>query len=80
MPFFPHSANHHYSFENQNHLFGAGEILVAAGRIRRPSKTAQRNAGSAIDLNRVAYHRRNGDLNSARARLEFARAARLALS
>lgn len=77
---YPRSANANFDVAGGYSLFGAGEILMAPGRFRIPSKTALRKAGSALDLARVAYHRRNGDLNSARARLEFAIAARKAMS
>lgn len=80
MTHYPYSENHNERIFAAGHVYPAASIWIEPGKFRRGSIYAQRMAGSVIDLNKVAIHRRNGDLHSARARLDFARAARLALS
>lgn len=80
MTHYPHSVNHHEALFAAGHFYPAAGIWLKPGTMRRGSIQAQRMAGSAIDLSKVAILRRRGDLHSARARLDFARCARLALS
>lgn len=62
------------------HLDAAGSIELAPGRSRPASVDGQRRAGAVIDLWRSRAHRLAGNKGLALAYLDFARAARLALS
>jgi len=58
----------------------AGAIMLEPGAFYRPSLTAQRRAGVINDIEAAQAMRRAGDKAGARARLEFCRAGRLALT
>jgi hypothetical protein len=75
---YPRSGN--ANFPNDAPFWGAGDIIVRPGFIRRASPLGQVRAGSAIDLAQAAKFRGMGCKAEARDALLFARDARVLLT
>lgn len=76
---YPKSANYAEWLVSSGNPYPAGMIWLKPGFSRMPSKLAQKRAGTVLDIAQAQAFRRAGDMQAARARLEFARAARLLL-